>query len=440
MSLPERISVFSRVPAAGNSKTRLIPALGDEGAARLQHSLSLRVLTHAGIAARRRDSQLELRLEGPRDQAARLFGSTALAVNQGPGELGTRMARCLDQGRRHGVQRHVIVGGDCPHADARILDEALSALASHELVLGPARDGGYYLIGAASAPPAELFRDMPWGGGEVFSKTLDRARASGLSVHVLPERPDIDRPDDLQHWQPISRDWPQLEDKPPISVIIPVLNEAGNLASLLPTLGGEPDVEVLVVDGGSRDDSLRVAESHGVRVLESPPGRAAQLNLGARQARCPLLLFLHADSRPPEGWAGMLRQAMRRSGQAGGAFRFAVDRTGLRYRLLTTLTNWRSHWLRLPYGDQGLFCRSETFHRLGGFPEMPIMEDYAFVRRLRRAGGFHLLKGSVVSSARNWERAGFWRVFLLHRGLLLAWHLGVDVERLAQWRCRMLGR
>lgn len=437
----ECITLFTKLPRPGHSKTRMIPALGPEGAADLQHRMTLRVLSHCQQAAHRRNATVEIALSEMPDPRDPPFGAAQPIRAQGPGDLGQRMATSFAHGRAQGYLRQIIIGGDCPHAGADCLAAALDALHQNEVVLGPAEDGGYYLIGASRPVAAELFQGIAWGTDQVLAQSLARFRAAGLSCQLLDSRHDIDRPADLPAWRGIAKRWPRLDRTRLISVVIPVLNEEANLRRLLPDLCGQEELEVIVADGGSQDGSRRVASEAGARVIESPAGRARQMNAGAHHARGPILFFLHADSHLPANWVAAMRAAICREGRVGGAFRFALDRhDGLRWRMISGLTNLRARLLRLPYGDQGLFCRSEVFHALGGFPEVPVMEDYAFVRQLRREGRMSLLKLPLVSSARNWEHAGFWRVFAIHQCLLIGWHLGISPERLARWRRRALSQ
>lgn len=437
----ESITLFTRLPQPGRSKTRMIPALGATAAAELQKRMSLRVITHCQQAARHRDAVFELALSELPEDAQAPFGLALPMHAQGPGDLGERMTASFARGREQGAQRQVIIGGDCPLAGPESITAALEALEEHDVVLGPAEDGGYYLIGASRPLDPAWFRGIDWGTDRVLEQSLERFRAAQLSFHLLARRADVDRPEDLPAWQRIARRWPELDRDSPISIIIPVLDEESRLAELLPDLCGQPGLEVIVADGGSRDRSREIARKSGARVFECPAGRARQMNLGAHHARAPILLFLHADSHLPAGWHEALRAAICPEGHVAGAFRFALDRgDGLRWRLIEFLTNLRARLLKLPYGDQGLFCRREAFHALDGFPDIPVMEDYSLVRELRREGRMVMMDRPLVSSARNWERAGFWRVFAVHQAVLLGWHLGVSPRRLARWRQRALAR
>jgi rSAM/selenodomain-associated transferase 2 len=223
-----------------------------------------------------------------------------------------------------------------------------------------------------------------------------------------------------------------LSLRPAVSVIIPALDEESGIAEAVRSVAG--GAEVIVVDGGSRDRTIAVARAAGARVLQSPAGRALQMNAGAAAARGERLLFLHADCRLPVGWAAEVARILDREGALAGAFRLSIERAGVLLRGVEFLANLRSRWLRMPYGDQALFLRREAFAALGGFPPTPVMEDYALVRLLRRAGRIRLSGLAVSASARRWQRRGVFRTTAAHQAIVVGWHLGIAPHRLARWR------
>lgn len=218
-----------------------------------------------------------------------------------------------------------------------------------------------------------------------------------------------------------------------ISVIIPTLNEAANLAITLAPLRGIIGVEVVVADGGSLDGTGELAEVAGARVVATPPGRACQQNLGAAETTGEVLLFLHADTILPAGFAEAVRAALARPSVAAGAFRLRIGGEGKGLRLVERLANWRSRWFGMPYGDQGLFMRREIFVAVGGFPEQEIMEDFELVRRLRKRGKIAVLELAVLTSARRWQRLGVARTTLINQLVIMGYFLGVAPARLAGW-------
>ena len=217
----------------------------------------------------------------------------------------------------------------------------------------------------------------------------------------------------------------------PISVVIPSRNEAGNVGlAVRSARAAGAGVEVLVVDGGSTDRTRDVAAAAGARVLVSALGRGIQLDRGAREATGAWLVFLHADTWLEEGWNRSLLELPR--AVVGGAFRFAVDSPRRRYRLLEAGVAMRCRLLRLPFGDQGIFVRSDAYAASGGFPPFPLMEDVAFVRRLGRLGPLAFPRSRAVTSARRWERSGIVSTTLRNWGLLGLYAVGLPPRRLAR--------
>ena len=166
---------------------------------------------------------------------------------------------------------------------------------------------------------------------------------------------------------------------------------------------------------------------------ESAKGRARQLNAGAAAATGPLLFFLHADTRLPEGFEGHIRDTLGQPGVVAGAFELEIQSPRRSLRIIETLATFRSRYLQLPYGDQGLFMRVEAFHGVGGFPELPIMEDFELASRLRRRGRIVIAPARVATSPRRWQRLGPWRVTWMNQLMVLGYYLGVSPDRLAKW-------
>lgn len=200
---PDRVLLFTRYPEAGRCKTRLIPALGKDGAARLHREMTQRVLTQLTSLAAIHPHQLEIHYDGGSEEQMRSWlGNNYQYRKQADGDIGCRMqaaiVRHLDR-----MQRLLLIGSDCPDLSAAIMEEAFEALTTHDLVLGPAFDGGYYLIGArkerASIICRKLFHDIPWSTDDVYTTTKTRAEQHRLRCHTLTRLHDIDTPADLRH-------------------------------------------------------------------------------------------------------------------------------------------------------------------------------------------------------------------------------------------------
>ncbi len=219
-----------------------------------------------------------------------------------------------------------------------------------------------------------------------------------------------------------------------ISIIIPVFNEEAAVGPCLDRLPrSSPEVELLVVDGGSADATAAVVRARGLEPLVTAPGRGGQLRAGAAAASGDIFLFLHCDTCLPPDFLTHTRSVLSRDGVAAGAFRLRIDALGAAYRLIEAGTNLRSSLLGLPYGDQALFMRRAAYLAAGGFPDQPIMEDVALVRRLRQLGAVALAPAAVTVSARRWQLLGPLRVTLINQLMLLGSAAGLSPQRLAGW-------
>ena len=218
-----------------------------------------------------------------------------------------------------------------------------------------------------------------------------------------------------------------------ISIIIPTYNEAENLSGLLPELLGVPDVEILVVDGNSSDDTVNTATALGVKVLSFPPDRALQMNAGAQAARSEILLFLHGDTRLPQGFTGKVHDILNQPGIVAGAFSLKIDGKGYGLRIIEMLVNFRSRFMQLPYGDQGIFLKASMFSAVGGFPALPILEDFELTRKLKHKGRIKILSQEATTSARRWKKLGLLRTTFINQAVIIGYLLGVDPKKLAEW-------
>ncbi len=219
-----------------------------------------------------------------------------------------------------------------------------------------------------------------------------------------------------------------------LTVIIPTLNEARYLPGLLSDLHSiAVPTEVIVVDGGSHDATLEVAKHAGVRTLSAPQGRATQMNAGAAMASSDWLCFLHADVRMPLGARRELEQVIRVGSSNVAVWRLTIHSRGVWFRLVEFGAWLRDRLGGLPYGDQGLIVRRQLFDAVQGFPEIPIMEDIAIHRALRRRAQVARLGMPLLVSPRRWHREGPYRTWLRNIALISAYLAGVPPERLSRW-------
>ena len=441
----DRLIVFTRFPEPGKTKTRLIPALGSQGAAELQRQMTEHIISTVAKKIQLPGLTLEVHHEGGNAALMRSWlGTQFIYRAQGTGDVAQRMARAFEETFQSETQRAVIVGSDIPEISADIIRHAFEELKKHDLVLGPAKDGGYYLIGMNRAVSAEavpqLFSDIKWGSGEVISQTLKAAKSLGLRFVLLEKLDDVDRFEDLHIWQKVKDTATELTEAELISIIIPALNESATICRTLSRLKGVDNLEVIVVDGGSQDNTAELAGSYGVKVIQTASCKAIQMNAGASAARGDILVFLHADTLLPKSFRNHILLALNQIGVAAGAFGLAIDSTHAGIRFIEAMAYLRSRYLRLPYGDQALFMRKALFEEIGGFPEMPIMEDFILVRRLKRRGKIVIVPEPVKTSPRRWLHLGIFKTWLINQLIVLAYYLGISPDRLSRWYRREAGK
>ncbi|NBB74102.1 MAG: glycosyltransferase [Bacteroidetes bacterium] len=214
-----------------------------------------------------------------------------------------------------------------------------------------------------------------------------------------------------------------------VSIIIPALNEAGVIECTLDAVRSQPGPkEIIVVDGGSSDDTPQRAAPHAA-VVEAPRGRAHQMNRGAEIASGDVLWFLHADTLPPPHALTRIRQTIRRPDVESGIFQLSFDRDALLLRLYSWCTRWP--WIRIAFGDRGLFATREAFEAVGGFPDWPIFEDLELADRLHQRGTFRFLPQAVTTSARRFRSDGLLRQQLQNLYLWTHYVMDTDPERVA---------
>lgn len=218
-----------------------------------------------------------------------------------------------------------------------------------------------------------------------------------------------------------------------ISIVVPVLNEAERLGVFLDSLESQPgEPEVIVSDGGSRDGTAEIA-GRSARLVSAPPGRASQMNAGAAAAKGEIILFLHCDTLLPPGALALIEEAMRDTAAVGGGFTHRFDRSDRFSRFISLSANVRSRVWKLFFGDQAIFVRRDVFENMGGYPALPLFEDWDFSARLRGAGNVVLIESPITTSGRRIEVWGKWRCFYLWWGLSILYALGVPPERLARF-------
>lgn len=453
MDDPGHICVFLKPPIAGQVKTRLIPVLGAELAATLAEAMF-------------RDTWCQIRnLPWAKPVVAAAgtipangqLGDDIEVWPQGEGDLGARLERILRKGLESSPFT-MAVGADTPGLPNALLERARVELKSADAVIGPASDGGFYLLGLRGCR-LNLLTGIPWSQTCTFAHTVRRLLETGLKVRVLDPWFDVDRPEDLErlknflasnpsaapetarllatiHLPAILPTSPASDVHPRVSAIIPTLNELDQLPVTLARLQAlNLAEEIVVVDGGSSDGTQEwLATQMSFQVVNSAPGRGPQLNAGARESHGDVLLFLHADCWLPDDALARIGRALGSRRVAGGAFhiRFAEERPRF-LRIVAGGINLRSDLCRCGTGDQAIFVRRDVIEAVGGFPNWPLFEDVDLVRRIKRKGYFAIISSPVAISARRYLTFGILRTILTMYALRVGYWMGISPFALKKW-------
>jgi rSAM/selenodomain-associated transferase 2 len=221
-----------------------------------------------------------------------------------------------------------------------------------------------------------------------------------------------------------------------ISVIIPVYGEAGSITACIKNVReccGE-DCEIIIVDGSADGSTLSAVKDDGVMLLSSPPGRAVQMNYGAKKAAGNILLFLHADTTLPLEADTLIRRALLAPCASAGAFKLGFDTSARSMKFIACIADLRCRIERVPYGDQAVFITCKAFAELGGFPEIPLMEDVELFRKIKNKKlEIVVLKESVTTSARRYQAKGALRCAFRNTFLRILHVLGISPETLSKW-------
>lgn len=414
--------IFLRYPEPGKVKKRLSDGIGPERAANIYEKLLRRTL---GIACelkrRRRDISIVL-FHTPDDPVEELkvkFHGPWVFLPQRGEHLGTRMERALADAFAMGAEKAVLIGTDLADIETGDLEAAFSKISGRSAVLGPASDGGFYLVGlnqSVSTP----FRFNRWGTGDIFSRTARAFEAEGFRVLTVRRRSDVDRREDVLNLET------NFLFKTSLSVIIPTLNDPDRLTHLLDFVKNSiwPGDDIVVVRGGDSDKVTVRSLSPSVNLVQAAKGRGIQQNAGARIARGGIFFFLHDDTIPPPDFPYLIRCACEAPEVSLGCFRLAFEPDDKRLRFIAGWANLRTRLFRLPYGDQGLFCRRETFEGIGGFQRRYLMEDVELVRSCRYLGSLAALLVTIYSSPARYMKKGVLAASLQNHMIQLLYALG----------------
>jgi rSAM/selenodomain-associated transferase 2/rSAM/selenodomain-associated transferase 1 len=436
--------MFVKYPEKGKVKSRLSPHWDEDIVARLYRLFIEDLLDRLSGS----DYQFRIAYHPVERETAFIeqFGDGFSYMPQIGGDLGERMNDAFIRCFSEGFQTVVIIGSDSPDLPQQIIGEAFQALERGGAVIGPSFDGGYYLIGfSRESFSSGAFDGVTWGTDSVFKKTMQYLQETGMPVHVLPSWRDIDRPEDIAALIKDnekadfadSRTMTLLLMRPRFSIIVPVLNEESSINLVIEHIGGFQEAagssEIITVDGDPEGRTIGAIRDTKVITAVGKKGRGNQMNRGAALAKGDILVFLHADTRLPFNALTLIESALHDPACAAGAFDLAIASERPVFRLIEKTASLRSRLSRIPYGDQTLFFRRDYFNAIGGFADIPIMEDVEIMRRIKKRGErIVFIDQPSTTSARRWETEGVLYCTLRNWLLISLYLSGVSPERLSR--------
>ncbi|XP_071960427.1 uncharacterized protein [Antedon mediterranea] len=471
----ECVIVFSRYPQAGTTKKRLIGEIGEYAAATVQLIMTNQILDRVINLQKSRSSVgAEIHYSGGTSEQLKYWldrkSQKMQWIPQNGTTLGYKMSNAFKQAFQSGVQYAVIVGSDIPAIDESTMTSALTSLhQDFDMVLGPAKDGGYYLIGLNINILTKLgqenldclFEDIDWGTGKVRQQQLAVAKQHNIRVTELPiVLQDIDTADDLSEFERSTGVTVKDLTCPTLSVVIPVLNEGKNIQKILTNVTENctwtKSLEVIVVDGGSVDETEQqvrmFAEQHSnfnIKFISSSKGRGPQQKAGVSASTGYNLLFLHADTTLPKRFDEHVLMTLTEPGVSGGAFSFGVDILHsddgkidnqysrlfcMQMKFLQRSVHYRCRKYEMPYGDQAIFVNRRTLEQVGGFPDVLLFEDFILIKNLQEVGHVQTVKEQyAITSCRRYQKYGQLRTSGMNFLFISAYKLGVHPNTLARW-------
>ncbi|MDO4841145.1 MAG: TIGR04283 family arsenosugar biosynthesis glycosyltransferase [Phoenicibacter congonensis] len=457
------IILFTRIPVAGKTKTRLMPFLKPGECVNLHFSFMADEIAQICKSADRLEV-CYLEDESVTDDDCDDFRSFLMeevsipfcTFAQRGNDVFERMSLAFRDSfklQNNGRQaKRLLIGCDLPFINEITLDRAFEDLDDSDVVFGPSDDGGYYLVGMSDYEPS-IFHVSGDGASDVLSKTLLRCKQAFLNVSFGQVLADVDTPEDLYNL------WLQRETLPEdsltrsfldtidpsrfelaglcgetVSVIVPVYNEMSTIETFIENLADiAKQAEIIFADGGSTDGTAEFIEKHlpkNAKLLRTEKGRAVQMNEAAKAAKGDYLMFLHADCVPPKNLVSEVRKTLHKTNW--GCFGVKFDDKDPLMLICQIISNNRIHDRKVVFGDQGIFIKRELFFEIGGFPELPIMEDYQLSLTLKDKGEkIGVAKGLIETSSRRYHEGGKLSVMWKMNRLRKAYRDGVPIEEIS---------
>ena len=455
------VILFTRIPHAGKTKTRLMPFLTPDECVNLHYSFMADEIAEICKVA---DYLVVSYFEDASvtDDDREYFKSFLMeevtipfcTTSQRGADIFERMQNAFFDAfidGSHGPT--LLVGCDLPKLRAKDFKIAFTSLERNDVVLNPSLDGGYWLVGMRNYNPC-VFSVKGDGGKNVLGDTLNVCGKNGLSVGVGRAMDDVDLPQDIMRLHTsreklnensLTRAFLENIDASrfelaglcgmKVSVVVPVYNEESTIAEFIANLAEIPEqAEIVFVDGGSTDRTVEILEKvlpKNSLVIHSDKGRAHQMNEGAKVAKGDALMFLHADCIPPKNLVYEVRRILKETNW--GCFGVKFDDKDPLMTICQIISNNRIHDRKVVFGDQGIFIKRELFEEIGGFPEIPIMEDYQLSLTLKDRGEkIGVAKGLITTSARRYHEGGKLSVMWRMNRLRKAYRNGVPIETISE--------
>lgn len=437
--LKRALIIFTRIPKEGHTKTRLMPYYMAKQCVEL-HFAMLRDLSENISGLKDTKINVFFTPEGNITSLRDIFGENVEFFLQVGNDLGERMYNALKTVLRE-YEKAVLIGSDIPEVNEKDIEEAFKLLDTKDLAIAPTLDGGYYLI-AMKKPYKEIF-NIEYGKSSVFERTKDKALALGLSIGDCPFHTDIDTREDIKKYYEKLRNDKKfratntgkfLAKNKKIAIIVPMYNEEKtieNMQSQLENLRNRCDI--VFVDGGSTDDTLKLFDSTKFKLLNSKKGRNNQMNLGAKEVDADVLFFLHCDSILPKTAVEDILYVSER--YSAGCFGIAFKSFSPLMFICSFISNHRVFDRRVMFGDQGIIIDRDLFMEVGMFPDLPIMEDYQLSLTLKERNiKLGMAKHRLYTSARRF-RGGFikkLRIMWKMNRLRKMYRDGVDINKISE--------
>lgn len=427
---------FAKEPVEGKVKTRLAKSITNEEATKI-YTLMLKQALSLTI---NQDIDKYVFTQAFTSEYQKYFKGLKTFLQEG-NNIGEKMSNAFHTLFAQDYDQIVLVGTDIPMLDENIIHEAYNALHTHHATINKSEDDGYYLIGFCK----EHFKDEAFNINfkkNVFKQTINSLNT--LHIKAGKELFDIDYIDDLRKFATLKKQTKLglhvkklLSTFPSISVIIPVYYEKENLPKTLQNLKEKAQgnsYEIIISDTPEITTLNDINTTTYFTCKAQKAGRAYQLNEGAKMARGEVLLFLHADTLLPKKWDEEILHLNIKNKIFAGAFSLGIQTNSIFVKLIEFLANLRVYFTNTPYGDQGQFISSHLFSMIGGYNELPLMEDIAIINKIHQQNiKVQILKNKVYTSDRRWKNEGLLYTSVRNRVLSTLYHFGVSAEKLKKY-------